>query len=158
MIFELAGLLLADRPATRRLPRRMHGLAASGDQIMPFRQGLSSGAQPIGAGLGKPVERPKVAAIELHAIGDALHPVLIVEAAAVPAIEQLAGDVRRIEEAGLLILELVHAATAAAVAQRLPLAAVERGQGLFPEWRPAVHDKSSLALLIPPDQAGIARG
>ena len=49
-------------------------------------------------------------------------------------VEQAAGDVGRIELAGLLILELVQAAFAAAVAQRLPLAAVELGERLrFPE-------------------------
>ena len=48
----------------------------------------------------------------------------------------------------------MDATPAAPVAQRFPLAAVERGERLFPKWRSAVHDKSSLALLSPPNQAG----
>ena len=56
MIFKLAGILFADRPAARRLARLVDRLAASGDQIMPVGQRLAGGAQPVGAGLGKPVE------------------------------------------------------------------------------------------------------
>ena len=100
----------------------------------------------------------EILAVELHAVGDQLLPVLIIEAAAVAPIEQLARDVGRIEQPRLLILELVDAAAPAAVAQRLPLAAVERLEGPFPKWRAAVHLKSSLALLSRPDQAGIVIG
>ena len=84
---------------------------------------------------------------------DQLHAVLIIETTAIATVEQLACDVRRVEETGFLILELVKAAASAAVAQSLPLAAVERGQGFFPKWGFAVHLKSSLALLSPKDQA-----
>ena len=35
MIFKLPGIVLADRPAARRLARLVHRLAAAGDQIMP---------------------------------------------------------------------------------------------------------------------------
>ena len=61
MIFKLAGVVLADRPAARRLPGLVDRLAAAGDQIMPVAQRLARGAQPIGAGLGKPVEAAQIA-------------------------------------------------------------------------------------------------
>src|SRR5690348_8277713 len=154
MIFELAGVVLADRPAAGRLPRLMYCLAAAGDQIMPIGKRLARRTYAIGAGLWQPVERAQILAIELHAIGNQLHPVLVIEAAAVLAVEELARDVGRVEQARLLVLELVYAAAAAAVAQRLPFAAVQHGKRLFPKWRAAVHLKSSLALLSRRDQAG----
>ena len=56
MIFKLAGIDLADRPAARRLAGFMDRLATSGDEIMPFGQRLARRAQAVGAGLGQPVE------------------------------------------------------------------------------------------------------
>ena len=135
MIFQLAGVVFADRPAAGRLPRLVHRLAAAGDQIMPVGERLSGGAQPVGAGPGSQSSPSRLLAIELHAIGDPLLPVLVIEAAAVATVEQLARDIGRIEQARLLVLELVDAAAPAAVAQRLPLAAVECAERLFPEWR-----------------------
>src|SRR5206468_4880601 len=131
-----------------------HRLAAPRNQLVPLRQRLSGGAQSIGAGLRQPVEAAEILLIELHAIGHPLHSVLIVEATSVSAIEQLASDVGRIKQPRLLVLELVDAAASAAVAQPFPLAAVQRSERLLPEWRAAVHDKSSLALLTGTDQAG----
>ena len=61
-------------------------------------------------------------------------------------VEQAAGDVGRVECAGLVVLELVQAAFAAAVAQRLPFLAVERRDRLFPEFVPhRTHRPSSVA-------------
>ena len=121
---------------------------------MPARERLARRAQAVGAGLGQPFESTELVAVELHAIADPLHAVAVIKAAAVPAVEQLASDIGRVEDARFFVFELVHAAAAAAVAQRLPLATVERGERLFPEWNCTVHDKSSLALLIDSDQAG----
>src|SRR5205085_9619264 len=146
-------ILFADRPAARRLPRLVHGLAAARDQIVPFGQRLIRGAKPICTSLGQPVEVAEILSVEFHAVGDALHPVLVIEAPAVPPVEQLARDVGRIEQPRLLILELVDAASPAAVAQGFPLAAVQRSKGLLPNTCSAIHDKSSLALLTPRDQA-----
>ena len=56
MPFKLAGVVLADRPAARRLAGLVDRLAAPGNQIMPFGQRLAVGAQAIGAGLRQPVE------------------------------------------------------------------------------------------------------
>lgn len=58
-------------------------------------------------------------------------PVIAAEAGL--AIEQAAGDVGRVEIAGIFVLDLVQAAFAAAVAQRFPLRAVEGGERLLPE-------------------------
>ena len=67
------GVILADGPAARRLARLMHRLAAAGDEIMPFRQGLARGAQAVSAGRGKPIQPAEVFAVELHAIGHPSH-------------------------------------------------------------------------------------
>ena len=62
VIFELASVGLADRPAARRLARLMDRLAASRDQIMPVRERLAGFPEPVGAGVGKPVEATDLAA------------------------------------------------------------------------------------------------
>ena len=117
-------------------------------------QGLVVRAKPIGARRWQPIEVIQIRPVELYAIRDALHPVLVIQTASIAAVEQFARHICRIEQPCLLVLELMHAATSAAVAQSFPFARVERGEGLFPKWRVAVHDKSSLALLSATDQAG----
>ena len=129
MKFKLPRIVFADRPAARRLARLVDRLAASRDQIMPVGQRLAFAAQAIGAGRRQPVELVELGRVELHAIGDLRLRLRIIGAAAVAPVEQFAGDVGRVELAGLLILELVQAAAAAAVAQRFPLAAVELAKG-----------------------------
>jgi hypothetical protein len=101
---------------------------------MPLGQRLSLRSQAIGAAFGQPIQRLHALAIQHHAIGHALLAVRIVDAQSVLSIEQGAGDVGRIDEAGLLIFQLVQAAAAAAVAQGFPLAAVQLRQRFFPEW------------------------
>src|SRR3546814_7917272 len=62
--------------------------------------------------------------------------VAIVRTLPARAIEQPAGDVGRDQRTGFVILELVDAAFAAAVAQRLPLSAIELfDRHVFPEAR-----------------------
>lgn len=122
---------------------------------MPVRERFARSPKAVSAGGWKPIETVEVLAIKPNAIRDALLPMFVIEATAVAPIEQFARDIGRIEEPGLFIFQLVHAATTAAVAQRLPLAAVERRKGLFPKGRCAVHLKSSLALLGGYDQAGL---
>ena len=125
---------------------------------MPSGKRLSGGTKTVGACVRQPIQAREVLSIQLHTVGHTLHPIFVIQTPAIPAIEQLACDVRSVESARFLIFELVHAAPAAAVAQRLPFAAVERGKRLFPKWCVAVHDKASLALLIDADQAGILKG
>src|SRR3954469_20921560 len=116
MPLELGGVLLADRPAARRLPGLVDRLAASRDQIMPVGQGLSRCAQAVGTGLGQPVELVEILAVDLHAIGHPLISMLVIEAATVGAVEQLARDIGRVKQPRLLVLELVDAAPAATIA------------------------------------------
>src|SRR5436305_7873565 len=121
---------------------------------MPLRKWLVRRAPPVRAGLRQPIQIVEIGAIELHAVGDALHPVLVIEATPVPAVEQLAGNIGGIEQPRLLVLELVDAAAAAPVAQSFPLTTIERGERFLPKRRAAVHGKSSLALLTLANQAG----
>ena len=134
MIFELAGVVLADRPAARRLPRLVNRLAAAGDQIMPVAQRLARGAQ-AGRRRSRAASRARSSCLRSSFTQSAtqLLAMLVIEAAAVAPVEQLARDVGRIEQAGFLVLELVDAAAPAAVAQRFPLAAVERRRAVFPK-------------------------
>ena len=69
---------------------------------------------------------------------------LVIEAAAAAPVEQFARDIGGIEQAGFFIFELVHAAAPAAVAQRLPFAAVELGEGFLPKWRAAFMTRPPL--------------
>src|SRR3546814_11432568 len=71
-----------------------------------------------------------------HAFADEGVAVAIVRTLPARAIEQPAGDVGRDQRTGFVILELVDAAFAAAVAQRLPLSAIELfDRHVFPEAR-----------------------
>src|SRR4051794_14233196 len=124
---------------------------------MPGAQRLAGGPQAVRAGFRQPVEPVEIVPVDLHAVADPLHPMLVIETAPIGAVEQLARDVRRVEQPGFLVLELVDAAAAAAVAQRLPLAMVEARQRLFPERRSTIHDKATHALLSGADQAGYPR-
>src|SRR5579872_5239283 len=121
---------------------------------MPIAQRLAGGTKAIGAAVGKPIEAVQIFWVKLHAIGDALFAVLIIEAAPMTTVEQRTSDIGRVKDARFLILELVQTAAPAAVAQRLPLATIKARERLFPKWRVSVHLKSSLALLSAYDQAG----
>ena len=72
MIFQLAGIDLADRPAAGRLARLVDRLAAAGDQIMPVGQRLAlrSAAGRRRSPAASPARRAWP--VELHAIGDQL--------------------------------------------------------------------------------------
>ena len=100
---------------------------------MPLRQRLARRPQAIGAGLWKPVERVEAFTVKGYAIGDAFAAMLVIGAAAVSPIEKAAGDIRRVQLAGLLVFELVDTAAAATVAQGFPLAAVESLERLLPK-------------------------
>src|SRR6185312_767959 len=77
--------------------------------------------QAVGTGLGEPVHLGHHSWGELDAIRHDLLAVLVVLAARGLGVEQLAAGVGLGELAGALVFELVDAAHAAAVAQRLPL-------------------------------------
>lgn len=153
MIFKFTRVDFAHRPTARRLSRFVNALAVAADEIMPFRQRLPRGAETIGTSLGEPFEPFKVGGIEAHAVADPFHAIGIIETASVAPIEQLASDVGRVEDAGIGVFQLVHAAAPATVAKRLPFAAVERREVAFPERLWHIHDKASLALLVGGKQA-----
>ena len=161
MTFELPRIVFAHRPAPRRLSHFVHRLRASGNQIMPFRQGLTGCTEPIRASLGQPVQGIEIVRIELHTIRDELHAMLVIEATPVAPIKQLAGDVRRVEDSRVFVFELVDATATATIAKRLPLASIEFAERLLPKgpsaFHETVHDRATLALLDRFDQAG-ARG
>src|SRR3546814_20154186 len=92
---------------------------------MPVGQALPRRAQPIGAGRWQPVDIADVRHRQPHAFADEGVAVAIVRTLPARAIEQPAGDVGSDQRTGFVILELVDAAFAAAVAQRLPLSAIE---------------------------------
>src|SRR3546814_5468570 len=69
MVFEIAGIVLGDRPTAHRLPRPVHRLAIAADQIMPVGQALPRRAQPIGAGRWQPVDIADVRHRQPHEIG-----------------------------------------------------------------------------------------
>src|SRR6478752_7987443 len=106
---------------------------------MPVKQRLAFIAKSIGAGRRQPLEFIQLVLVELDTVGNQLLAVRIVGAGAVSPVEELASNVGRKELAGILILKLVKAATAAPVTQGFPFAAVERRQRLFPEGNSAIH-------------------
>src|SRR3546814_2359495 len=79
--------------------------------------GVQTCALPIYLGLGQG-----------QAIGDVAAPVLVIAAARRRQVEQAARDIGRIDAPRVLVLQLVQAAFAAAVAQRLPLSGIQAGE------------------------------
>ncbi|EOQ80274.1 hypothetical protein K652_12161 [Pseudomonas aeruginosa VRFPA02] len=112
----------------------MDPLRVAADQMVPERQVLAFGNQAIAAGRRQPLELVGLRRGELDTVGDETDALGVVGAAAALQVEQLAGDTRVVDAAVVLVLELLQAAQAATVAQRLPLVLVELGEGLaFPE-------------------------
>src|SRR5262245_63590563 len=88
--------------------------------------------EAVGAGRGQPAEFADIVGREPHAIVDLRTAIGIVMAAASLLVEQPAADVGVVDAAGVLVLELVETAAAAAVAQALPLVRRHLGQRLAP--------------------------
>ena len=116
--------------------------------------GLAIGAAAVGAGRREPRHFADQLRGQPQAVGHERLAVAIIGAARGRMIEQAAGDVGLDDRAGVLVLYLVQAAAAAAVAQRFPLAPVERCQRFLPKWRAGIHDKATIALLTGADQGG----
>src|SRR3989442_1704809 len=133
MMLEIARIILRYGPAAHRYAGAVHRLGIAADQIMPVGQRLALGAQPIGAGSGQPGQGSDIGHAESDAVRDQRLPMLIVGAAAAVPVEQATGDIGGMKFAAQLILHLMHAAFAAAIAQGLPFAAVQRLERLFPE-------------------------
>ena len=73
-------------------------------------------AQPVRAGFGQPIHCPDFIPVEHYAVGDQCLAMPIVGAAPMLPVEQFAGDVGRVKDAGVFVLKLVQAAAAATVA------------------------------------------
>lgn len=145
-MFEIAGDILGNRPAAYRFTGGMHGLAIPAHQIMPVGKRFIVRAEAIGAGTRQPGDLLDIAGGEPDAFGDIGAAMLVVAAEAGLTIEQATGNIGRIEIAGVLILDLVQAAFAAAVAQRFPLRAVEGRERLLPEGRYPIQRSISATI------------
>lgn len=77
-------------------------------------------------------------------------PVPVIGAATAFEIEKFAGNIGRVNAAGILILYLVQAAFPAPVAQRLPLLSIEGLYRLFPEGGRAQLSEPTLQVLLLP--------
>lgn len=105
-------------------------------QRVPFGKGTVLGDASVGAGFGQPVVFTDCFGGKHGAIGNLRVTVFVVAAGAGPSVEQRAGVVEIKDFAGIGILDFMHAAQRAAVAQRFPLFGVELFQGfLMPEIR-----------------------
>ena len=87
---------------------------------MPPCKVLAVRDQAIGAGLGQPVHLVDGLGRKYQAIRHQALALLIVRASASPEIQQAAGHIGVAHLAGILVLQLVQAALAAAVAQQFP--------------------------------------
>jgi hypothetical protein len=141
MIFQLAGVVFTYGPPARRLARLMYRLAATRDQIMPLLQRLTRCPQAISTGAWKPIKASQVLAVELHAVCNQLHSVLVLDAAPIAPVEEPASNIGCVEKPCLFVLELVNAAPAAAVAKSFPLGSVQAVERLLPEGRSFIHLK-----------------
>ena len=115
------------------LANSMNSLRIAADKIMPFRQRHAIRPQLIGAGRGQPLDILQHRLRQAQAIWDKSLAPPVVLAAGAMRIEQLARYIGGIDAACILIFDLVKAAFAAAVAQCLPLRAVEGRERLLPE-------------------------
>src|SRR5437763_1682383 len=80
-------ICLAHGPASGRRTGQGYRLPASRSQIMPLPQRFARCTEPIGGAVRQPVEPIQVLWVELYAIGHALLAVLVIDAAAIAAIE-----------------------------------------------------------------------
>ncbi len=96
-------------------------------------QRLSGITQHISAGRRQPKIVSDLALRQPQAIGHIGAAVLIIAAKRSGDIQQFARDIGGIYAPGILILNLVKTAFAAAITQRLPLAPVQRFQRRFPK-------------------------
>ena len=116
----------------------VNGFGTAGDKVVPGMKLLAFLPQPVGAGGRHPIDDSvDVVGIEDDAVGNDLRARLVVAAAAEFKVEQPAGDVGELDILRAVLLELEQAAKATAVAQGLPLAAVQvLERETFPETVP----------------------
>jgi hypothetical protein len=147
-MLQVAGIVFRHRPARNRFTCTLDCFPVAADQIMPVGQRLALGTQTIGAGRRQPVDRSDIARGQPNAIGDKGAAMPVIGTLRGAPVEQATGDVGREQLARLLILQLVQASFAAAVAQRLPLAAIELVERrIFPEARAHRAQRSIVATI-----------
>jgi hypothetical protein len=121
-------------PAAHRHAGGVDRRGIAGDQRMPPGQTAPLREAAIGAARRQPVDTVQCLRRQADAIRHPLAAVYVVGAAAALQIQQPAGDIGESERTGLVIAQLVQAAAAAPVAQRLPFLGRHFRQGLgFPE-------------------------
>src|ERR1700722_19809158 len=116
--------LAGRHPPAHRNARLVHAVGRARHQRMPVVEGPSLGDQPISAGDGKPAKLANRGRRQLHAVENLPVTVLIIAAAAGPAVKQPAANVREVNLARILVFELGEAAAATAVTEAFPF-----GQG-----------------------------
>ena len=130
VVFQVVDLVFRDRRAAYGYPRLVHRRLVPRYQRMPSVQIAALGHEPVGAGVGKPIQSLDIVGIERDAVLDALFAPPIVGAAAGGDVEQPAGERRLVDFAGIVVLELQEAAACTAVAERFPLLSRHLGQPL----------------------------
>src|SRR5216684_5977937 len=127
---DILDLVLGNHPSAGRDSRLVHGFRVARDQGVPPIEVLAEMDQPVSTGLGQPVHLFHHLWGELDAVRDDLLAILVVPAAGRLGVQKLAAGVGLGEFPGVLVFELVDAAQAAAVAQRLPLLLGHLGERL----------------------------
>src|SRR5271169_518231 len=130
------GLFAGAQAAPYRDSGRMHGLGVSGDERMPPIEVPALGNEHIGAGRRQPIDGFEALRRQSHAVMHLFEPIPIVAAAAGLAVEEPAADIGVIGVGVVaLLLELIEAASAAAVAEAFPFRISHFFQRLAPpEW------------------------
>ena len=106
--------------STHRHARTMHRLRIAGHQRMPPCKVFAFRHQAIGTSRRQPLEAAHIARCQPNAILHLGLAMRIVATAATLAIEQFTTDVGKHGRVGILVDQLVQAASAAAIAQALP--------------------------------------
>src|SRR6056297_162172 len=120
----LIDLELGDGGVEHRYAGAVDAVGIARDQRVPVVKRLAVMEQLVGAGLGHPVEMAfEGLGGQRDAFRDKLVADVILRAPAGAVIEQTARDAGQRHFSGVVILELVEAACAAAIAQRLPFKA-----------------------------------
>ena len=108
----------------------MYGIRIATHQMMPKRKILAFSHEAIATGWRQPFELRRVFSCQLDTVRNTGTAIGVVSASTTFQIKQFAGDPGVIDAAILFILELLQAAQATAVAQRLPLGRIQLGQSL----------------------------
>ena len=114
---------------------------------MPVGETATFGEAPVGACRRHPAEVIEIVARQDDTVGHVVDALVVVPAATALDVEQPAGDVGVVNTARILVFELVQAASAAAVAERLPFGVAHFSERFgFPK-RPSVFRRAACRCL-----------